>query len=293
MTVHDMFDLEMWSRRLPLGSFAEEEFRTFTVNGPGDLAVVEFLRNNVDVTGIHGTPVDVFVLGLGEGPRPDVTRIGGAPVRRKGLNWPRVHGKPAQFVCQFNFADSKDIVSTYVLQHGDLLLVFASQNHDHFLADDFFLFEWHSHDECDRLRASECLAPAFTKGSWYGQRHRTVDFTWNSRTANRFGGVVSQVLNDLEVSRNTRLLCTIDAVKIGGLPVCSNDECTPDNGRRLLCSLPEIGARFGVPYPWVNRSAPYSLSEAPKEGDLHWFDGCSINFYVNAGGDIQWEAKIH
>lgn len=287
MTVHEVFDLGMWSRRLLVGSFAEEKFRCYTVNGPGDLAVVDFLRNKVDVKGIDATPVDVFVLGLGEGPNPDVTRVGGCPVRPKKLKWPRLHGKPAQFLCQFNFADSKDIISPDVLQHGDLLLVFTrftSQGDDHFLADDFFLFEWHSHEECELLRTSECLAPPLTKASWYGQRHRTVDLPWNRNTESRFKGVVSHGFSDFEVRRNTRLLCTIDAVKIGGLPVCSIDECTPDNGRRHLCSLPEIGTPADVSYPWVNRSAPYSDREALEVGDLKWFDGCSINFYLDAGG---------
>lgn len=95
------------------------------VSTPRDVILTEQLREEIrrryDIG--RSVPTDVFVFGVGEPNRRDMTKIGGLPYRPAEKPWPCIpSGAPLTFVGQMRFTESKDIV-------GDLpfkvLLMFA------------------------------------------------------------------------------------------------------------------------------------------------------------------------
>ncbi len=96
------------------------------ITSPYDVYSVETLRNQLNLRTGEAVLTDLFVYCKGEPPKPDCTKVGGAPYWTGDRDWPvDKKKKPLRFLCQFNFVDSNDLVGPLP---GDILLVFASNN---------------------------------------------------------------------------------------------------------------------------------------------------------------------
>src|SRR5262245_46005232 len=133
------FTLDKWIKLFPLSAEERRYVCGRSIIGPGSLALVEQCRAAIQQrpnlgifsegsvrqkTNLGRTkPVDVFVLAKGEPPVRDATKIGGVPYRPRAKPWPLTpDGKPATFLAQFNFMQSRDILSSLP---GDILLMFS------------------------------------------------------------------------------------------------------------------------------------------------------------------------
>ena len=193
MPTHQIFDLNEWAKKLNVAqqSSAQIPQEGKCITGPADIWIVEYLRGKIGIQSKSSscTPVDVFVLGLGEPNDPRCTKIGGVPFRDAFMPWPSIDSFQSTFLAQFNFSESRDIVGE---TPEDLLLVFVS-------GPDYrdFHFEWSSLDISERVTAKSMPKPEFRVLNAYGTRYRTNDFSIDPRQW-RLG--------------------ILDATKIGGIP---------------------------------------------------------------------------
>ena len=288
MAVHEMFDIDLWNKRIPFDTLPSYLKGGNTIAGPAHVVALENNRSTVGASRFDGVPVDVFAFGLGEGHHVHATKVGGCPSRPPGKPWPKLHGEPAQFLCQFRFDDSADHIAT----PADLLLVFANQDMriDRILAEDFLCFEWNSHSECQVVAEGDWGAPPYS-AAWYCQRYRTFDYRCTHELARRLEGVIPNFLQS-EFERGIRLTCTIDAMKIGGLPVETERQPSVSNGG-FLCALSEI-VPYVAEYPWVNRRSRHSIGEVlSRDFSLRWCNGCTLNFYMPGSNHVEWEVVLH
>jgi Domain of unknown function (DUF1963) len=132
--IHDRLDIDHWKSVFSLARLREAarqqgkrmEMPGDTVTGPYEIAVLEQLRESsyANLPDIERVPTDVFIWSRGEPPHREVTKVGGLPYREAGKPWPMApSGTPMNFVAQFCFADSCDIVPNAL--PGDILLFFA------------------------------------------------------------------------------------------------------------------------------------------------------------------------
>ena len=173
------FEIEHWTSLIRLDTIRRQSKATVggrPVTGPFDIAVVEQLRQEA----LHGTDpgpaaaTDVFIFGLGEAPRREMTKIGGVPYRSATLEWPRTDdGQPYSFVAQLNFRESRDLVTELP---GDILLVFASEPLPRNGMADAFHFEWHSVGIDDLISAEDCPTSTWHFVPCYGLPYRTDDY---------------------------------------------------------------------------------------------------------------------
>ncbi len=130
--IHERLDIEHWKTVFSLPRLREEARskgqrppEACGITGPYDIAVLEQLRDEAFATrpDLEREPTDVFVWSLGEPEQRAVTKISGLPYREAGKPWPHSRsGTPMNFVAQFCFADSRDIIPKLP---GDLLLIFV------------------------------------------------------------------------------------------------------------------------------------------------------------------------
>ena len=124
--LHPRFCLDEWLVKFPLTPrYAAPTYNAEIITSPLHICHNEQLRRIVKPLIDWGpeVPVDVFVWASGEPPEPYLTKIGGVPYRPADLDWPvNQYGRPLQFLAQFCFADSKDLVGDLP---GDVLLAFV------------------------------------------------------------------------------------------------------------------------------------------------------------------------
>lgn len=226
--LHPEFDLAE-ARRIFGAPPADPEFTGGgAIGSPYGLYAVEALRERHGPYSGRAVPTDVFVFGKGESPRRDGTQVGGLPYWPADRPWPQTpNGDPYLFLAQFNFADSRDLVSELP---GEVLLLLVPDAFDEWLCEpDRMRFEW--------LPIGLPVCPAFDEalmytkdGPFFGVIHRSADYP-------------------------DAVLC---ATKIGGLPtfIQGGDEVAGE----FLCQLESIQAAPDVPYPWVNQAEPLGLS---------------------------------
>ena len=120
--VHPQIDFNVLERTYP-----DQSPRIWNVTSANDLVLWEQLRHWYGIEDPNAIPCDVFVWGKGDPPNRRMTRVGGIPFLPKRVPWPNVKNMSTQFLCQFDFRDSKDLVGQTVARDlpGDLLLVFT------------------------------------------------------------------------------------------------------------------------------------------------------------------------
>lgn len=92
----------------------------------------------------RGIATDVFVWQAGKAQRPSVpeTQIGGHPWREEDRPWPtNAQGRPLQFIAQFDFGESKDLLETP--PPDDILCIYGLVS-DHYLSldEESIALEW-------------------------------------------------------------------------------------------------------------------------------------------------------
>jgi hypothetical protein len=217
------FDLAEARRIFSTLPSEEDLYRGVDIASPYDLFAVETLRDLHRLRTGRTVPTDVFVFGKGEAPRRDCTKVGGVPYWPADRPWPRTpEGEPYLFLAQFNFADSRDLVTGLP---GEVLLLLVADPLAWQWEPEQMSFEWlpiglPTCSAFDEALICEKDSPFF------GVIHRTADYP------------------------DARHLQILAGTKIGGLPAfVQNGE---DTGGEFLCQLGSIQAAPDVPYPWVN-----------------------------------------
>jgi hypothetical protein len=261
--LHPEIDYEAIARGF-IASGLDQKLAGELVTSPYDLFAVETLRDRHGLRTGRAVPTDVFVLGKGEAPRRDATKIGGLPYWPAGRAWPNdIAGRPYRFLAQFNFADSLDLFAGLP---GEVLLVFVGHAEgDQRGPDDWAAVEppavhlkWlPSGLEPVASVPSELIA--YPQATFFGAIHRTADYPDAAETA-----------GNLDV-RDSACLPIIYGVKIGGLPHPVQDRDYRERGYQgrlqLLCQLGSIQCAANVPYPWLNEPAARYLWGADAESD--------------------------
>jgi hypothetical protein len=127
-------------RRLYVEAGLDKDIEGELITSPFDLFCVETLRDMHGLRYGDALPTDVFVFGKGEPPRRDCTKVGGLPYWPAGKPWPRTgDGTPYHFLAQFNFADSRDLITNLP---GDVLLLLTDGPEEWTEDPDRLRFEW-------------------------------------------------------------------------------------------------------------------------------------------------------
>lgn len=292
--------VQHWLDIFPADMFRGSDMRSGAIYSPRDLARLLHVRHaakSLPTTRIGPTfPCDLFLFGIGEPPVREATKVGGLPYRPARKKWPlRRDGVPMTFLAQFCFAESRDIAGTLP---GDVLLVFIRE-HDLYWPDDseqepLFQFEWYDLGLTHLIAENAVPPPEWTFVKCFGYRFRTE--AWLTDLArDSVAKVVDAAIDDryrYMVTSTASDICSIDGVKIGGVPVwyCPPVEAPQPLGR-FLCSLTSIVPPMESEYRWVNR--PYSSTEPDYEKDiLMWRDGEVINFFIDEENEIHWAATF-
>ena len=250
--LHPEFDLDQATRTYAASAASS---RGEMVTSPHDLYSMEALRDKHDLRKGRAVPTDVFVFGKGEAPRRDGTKVGGLPYWPVGRPWPMTEaGIPYRFLAQFNFADSRDLLSGL---HGDVLLLLVQPGDDWFFEDDQIHFEWLPLG----LAPVTSFEPSWIvnqQSTFFGAIHRTTDYPDAAELAERAG------------IRRERQVAILNGAKIGGLPHVIQQI---DLGGEFICQLNSIQAAPNAPYPWVNDPAPLDLNFGDRSiyGDANQF----------------------
>lgn len=296
---HYTVDSEYWEKVFRSAASRKGVRQGFGIVGPRDMICREQLRTKAlrEFDPGSSVPSDAFIFALGEPKRRDVTKVGGAPYRAAGKDWPVDDaGKPLTFLAQFRFCESSDIAGSLP---GDLLLIFVSGSTFPFRPPrDFLRFEWVSLGEKKLIARQAIPPPEWTFVTAYGLRYRTLDYVSDFPPDLVKRLVPSLSPNKGALALRAKELSRVLGMKIGGLPVY---EMTDDFGvdsrsasrcksSRLLCSFTSVGPEFNVPYPWANRADPLPISRAltPK----HTLDFRSIvNIWIEADSELYWTVQ--
>lgn len=265
----------------------------WNVGSASDLISWQRLRQWHGIEGPDAIPCDVFVWGKGVPPDLRMTRVGGTPFLPKWIPWPTVEDSIAQFLCQFDFRDSKDLVGQTVARDlpGDILLVFTKAESSLLPGDEKqFRFIWVSADESDDdvIAAADIPVAAnpFAFVTAWGARFRTFDIPskWDA---------AFDIPDDASRGR-TWILPVYWATKIGGVPYHSQ-QIQRQVPADFLCQLISIQPSDSTKWPWVNVEQPLDLS-SKKNGIHHNNNSLSIgdlgelSFYLRKSGQISVDA---
>ena len=286
------FDLERWIQEFPLNKVPPEHRCGGSIVDPASIAVIEQIRRKASVRGELGpsVPTDVFVLGLGEPERRDLTKVGGLPYRPASAPWPLTRsGKPMTFWCQYRFTESRDI---FVDLPGDILLVFV-EDHTVSYGDpvDFVHFEWQPLGLTELVEPQNVPPPEWLFVTCYGVRHRTVDYDVEQALAS-----LAEVTPDFPVSDPmyktwVEMIACLRGMKIGGrFPWLDRDLPDPalDLPGRPLCMLTAIVPSSIGRYPWINHPEPISSVLLDKASSLLLRDGFVFMVSIDDKMDLHW-----
>jgi Domain of unknown function (DUF1963) len=309
--MHEVADIEQWKAQFPLQAlrdnaraFVAEQKAKSPENYPDDksfehhvqimspggeiitspfhLAVVEQLR----VEALAGrdfqtAPTDVFVFGKGEAASRGTTKVGGLPFLPATSKWPvGPSGKPMDFVGQFCFCDSMDMLPELPAQ---VLLIFA----DGVLGDEWtdeedgLHFEWVQIGERNLVSLNQIPEQRWKILPCYGVRHRSVDYVG--------------VTDELDDYKQPWCIDIFEGTKIGGTPRFIQGE--EDVGGQFLCALGSIQPEPEKPFPFVKVGEPFDYW-APKNKDerdrfLMWGDVGSLYLFLQSDGSIRWTIQCY
>jgi uncharacterized protein YwqG len=215
-----------------------------------DLYAVERLRDEHGLRDGAAVPTDVFVFGKGAPPERWMTKVSGLPYWPATKAWPTAaDGSHLQFLAQFCFADSKDLIPSLP---GEILLMFVPQGEAEWLWEpDQIRFEWMTRTKTALVEILPTGVQAYCQSEWYGVLHRTFDYPSATGRA-----------EELELDEHWNVP-VLNGSKIGGVPhaVQQDDDRTKEVADRLfLCQLSSIQPAPQVAYPWTNQKKKLSLS---------------------------------
>ncbi len=261
----------------------------WNIGSPSDLISWQQLRHWYGIEDAQAIPCDIFVWGTGAPPDLRMTRVGGTPFLPRRMPWPTIGNIVMQFLCQFDFRDSRDLARQTVARElpGDLLLVFAADKTTVLSADSKKLrFVWVSATERDEdiLTAEHMPTPThqFEFVAAWGARYRTVDVPskWD---------IAFQIPEDASRGR-LWILPVFWATKIGGVPYDSQQiqrEVPPN----YLCQLTSIQVSDETKWPWVNVEAP--LTSGLEENGINAKENClmigdmgELTLYLDDDGSV-------
>jgi hypothetical protein len=304
--IHERVDIERWKAEFPLNRLQEEArakaleewekrprwFRTQralerliaagrpvpgNVTGPFDVALAEQLRDDLlpVVPKDQRVRTDVFIWSQSEAPRREVTKVGGLPYWPAERPWPvSVAGRPMTFVCQFCFADSRDIVGE---TPGDLLLIFTDSELFWEQGDAGIRFEWLALGEPSLVSEAAVPETEWQITPCHGAIHRTYDISGGERFIDH--------VEDAEA------LAVIDGTKIGGVPLwIQNDE---EVRGKHLCSSASIQPALDRPYPFLNVREPLRVGAASAWEYLMWGDGGTLYVFLDGAQGIHWTEQCY
>lgn len=249
------------------------------ITSPFDLFSVETLRDRHALRIGTAVPTDIFLMGFGEPDDPACTKVGGRPFWPVGVPWPAARdGSPLQFVAQFNFADSVDLVGDDLAQR--ILVILSSEQDDWMYVDNSLTFRW-----VDRAvepdRSIQVPSSCGAAGPFFGAIHRAYDYPDEE--------AYDAALN--AVRSAPYLLPILNATKIGGMPSFTQSEFECDG--KFLCQLSSTQAADDVLWPWVNREEPMTL--AFDESGIYSKKNCYVlgdmgnaYFFIDDAGEIIW-----
>lgn len=294
-TVHERLDIEYWKSFFSLPRLRQEAIvqkqrppEAYSITGPYDIAVLEQLQEEAFATlpGIEREPTDIFVWNRGEPEQRAVTKIGGLPYRQAGKPWPVASSDtPMNFVAQFCFADSRDIIPTLP---GDILLIFAEArkwgrgpgDYDLLLGNSYgsdseVAFEWVSLGDFPLTTQVEIPKTPFQILPCYGTIHRTWDYPTIDGFAYRH---IAEHITPI-----------MAATKIGGIPPWIQPE--EDIPGTFLCSLDSTAPKISKPFPFLNVPEPSSYEDWDKSRALMIGDVGTMFIFINSDGDLRWTAQ--
>ena len=259
------FDWGYWSKTLDI-EVDDEDRRPGWITSPAQMVQDEFWRRSRVERGVQDAssfPCDYFVYGLGEPPKPWMTKFWGVPYRSRALPWPQADDYPIPFRAQLNFTGSKDIVGDLP---GDLLLVFCDPDE---VCE--AVFEWGSTSIADPISMDEArrflpaIESVFLDFCCYGERFRSFDLYPDDNTfyssVTCIGGASNfDVPNMRRYNTETRCLEWANSTKHVG---------------RYLGRLGPAIPLFGVDYPWINqkkaldREEFWEISRKINPGGVH------------------------
>jgi hypothetical protein len=289
--LHEQLDIAHWKQVFSVARMraAGQKPDDFNITGPRSIAVIEQLREETfaSLPGIERMPTDIFILSRGEPAQRAVTKISGLPYRAAGKPWPMTpSGTPMNFVAQFCFVDSHDLVPQLP---GDLLLIFVEgkewRQHrnvgydwiwgygDH--RDSAVAFEWVSLGNFPLITLEEIPKTPWSLTPFYGTLYRTWDYP------NADGFAYPEVADHIAT--------TLEAMKIGG------DYPSPwipqEDLGAYLCTLNTVFCEDDT-YPFLNVPEPVSFEEwrAGSSFPLQIGDMGLMNVFLAADGSIRWAA---
>lgn len=259
-----------------------------SVNGPRELAVMEQLRAETDLSGLGLTPLctDLFLWNLGEPPNRAFTKVGGLPFWPKERPWPlSEEGRPMIFLAQFNFADSRDLVGELP---GDILLVFLSPSVDDFSmwpekTDDVRFFWQDAQEGTELVGPGELPETPWAFAPCWGSIHRTYDLA---------GG--EDLDEDVFFDEVWRLVVH-EGTKVGGEPWWIQDE--EELPGRYVCSLGFISPDGERPWDFLNFSRPFDEIKWPETDVPLSFpmfgDGGSMYIFADDEGNVSYSLQCY
>lgn len=266
-------------------------------------------------------PCDIFVFALGEPADRSVTKYGGLPYRSAITPWPRedivestilleddlalvrrlTHDDwaalrndgstvgdfiaeafpPLQFLAQFNFGDSRDLVGELP---GDVLLLFGSYGHPYIR-----YYEWQPLGLETLVDAGQIPPCPFAEDEFrvcYGQIHRTCDYP---EAEARHPALAER--------HRDHALFRLEAHRIGGVPFVLQDELRPG---RLIAVMNGVCPDLQLSWPWTNvervTSDPVPGRRASRKGERpspahRTFIESDVSIYLSIDdqGGLHWE----
>lgn len=278
-------DIEHWRNvyaRLSLERI--ERAKSLDMVSPLDLVQLEKSRLTTFQGLSVGTPApaDYFAWAHGESDKRSATKIGGTPYRSASAPWPMdpnfEQGEPMEFLAQFNFSDSRDILPNLP---GDIMLVFGPCDANF---PNPIVTEWVNEGIPDLVDPHRVPKPSKAKAEmifpWvrspvHGFRYRVNDYPELARHANS------------EVA----FLAGRPATKIGGMPGFLQKITAPPG--RFLCKLESVVAARGEQWHYVNCARPPKIRtrwsyEKPRSiAPLMIGDLGAIYFFIDGNRTVQ------
>jgi len=214
IVIHERLDIDGYKAADPLAQLRAAGVDTGIQlpSRPQDMALIEQLREEAasNLSVFERVPTDMILWQAGEPDRREVTKIRGAPYREAGKPWPLdTEGAPLNFVAQFCFSDSRDLVPPLP---GDVLLIFAAgqtllslvDNQPFYVVQwgDGLFFEWVSLGDFPLAKAAEIPATPWPVMPCFGSLY----LTWDCR-----------VPPDFDLPESHDGIAVLDGSKIGGV----------------------------------------------------------------------------
>jgi len=233
-----------------LDADADGCWETRDVIGPRDACWITRIRELMRPHGAFGlsTPIDLFLLSVGESPDRTHTKIGGLPFWPRERDWPKsITGEPLPFLAQFCFRDSLDIVDSVP---EDILLLFGNPD-----LPSSIVARWESSTSRSRLVDCSDMPDNRIVPCFYGTRWRTESFPEAAHPD-------PVLLADGTAVLDTGLVSELLGLQIGPGPYFPRWSGRPGKAERVVCAMSSVFPIPDRPYPFINRPQPLTTQEA-------------------------------